>query len=169
MDQFQVSQKSYLHTISEKMKFSKSFVLYILCFIHVIDMWTFFNFQPEPSPTTGSLFKPRPVHVSSSSSYTGRAFHQNTFTEHKSSEFEFRPPASNMVFAHLSAVFKCLLWYVLFRDWIRSKLQIPADICLDKNLISTSWKFLSSLYTVVMVELSKYLYWFQGVCRAWQA
>ncbi|KAF2590598.1 hypothetical protein F2Q70_00039720 [Brassica cretica] len=56
--------------------------------------------MPEPSPTTGSLFKPRPVHVSSSS-HTGRAFHQNTFTEHKSSEFEFRPPASNMVYAEL--------------------------------------------------------------------
>ncbi|KAJ0250976.1 WRKY transcription factor 20 [Hirschfeldia incana] len=58
------------------------------------------NIKPEPSPTTGSLFKPRPVHVSSSS-YTGRAFHQNTFTEHKSSDFEFRPPASNMVYAEL--------------------------------------------------------------------
>ncbi|XP_024005405.1 probable WRKY transcription factor 20 isoform X2 [Eutrema salsugineum] len=56
--------------------------------------------QPEPSPTTGSLFKPRAVHISSSS-YTGRAFHQNTFTEQKSSEFEFRPPASNMVYAEL--------------------------------------------------------------------
>jgi hypothetical protein len=56
------------------------------------------NIKPEPSPTTGSLFKPRPVHISaSSSSYTGRGFHQNTFTEQKSSEFEFRPPASNMV------------------------------------------------------------------------
>ncbi|CAH2077859.1 unnamed protein product [Thlaspi arvense] len=60
----------------------------------------FLYFQPEPSPTTGSLFKPRPVHVSSSS-YTGRVFHQNSFTEHKSSEFEFRPPASNMVYAEL--------------------------------------------------------------------
>ncbi|KAG7541367.1 WRKY domain superfamily [Arabidopsis thaliana x Arabidopsis arenosa] len=60
------------------------------------------NIKPEPSPTTGSLFKPRPVHISaSSSSYTGRAFHQNTFTEQKSSEFEFRPPASNMVYAEL--------------------------------------------------------------------
>ncbi|CAH8299969.1 unnamed protein product [Eruca vesicaria subsp. sativa] len=58
------------------------------------------NIKPEPSPTTGSLFKPRPVHVSSSS-YTGRAFHQNTYTEHKASEFEFRPPASNMVYAEL--------------------------------------------------------------------
>ncbi|XP_033133001.1 probable WRKY transcription factor 20 isoform X1 [Brassica rapa] len=58
------------------------------------------NIKPEPSPTTGSLFKPRPVHVSSSS-YTGRAFHQNTFTEHNSSEFEFRPPASNMVYSEL--------------------------------------------------------------------
>ncbi|KFK29179.1 hypothetical protein AALP_AA7G099700 [Arabis alpina] len=60
------------------------------------------NIKPEPSPTTGSLFKPRPVHISvSSTSYTGRAFHQNTFTEQKSSEFEFRPPASNMVYAEL--------------------------------------------------------------------
>ncbi|KAL1202983.1 putative WRKY transcription factor 20 [Cardamine amara subsp. amara] len=60
------------------------------------------NIKPEPSPTTGSLFKPRPVHISASpSSYTGRAFHQNTFTEQNSSEFEFRPPASNMVFAEL--------------------------------------------------------------------
>ncbi|CAH8317819.1 unnamed protein product [Eruca vesicaria subsp. sativa] len=59
------------------------------------------NIKPEPSPTTGSLFKPRPVYVSSSS-YTGRAFHQdNTFTEQKSSEFEFRPPASTMVYAEL--------------------------------------------------------------------
>nr|VDC83533.1 unnamed protein product [Brassica rapa] len=58
------------------------------------------NIKPEPSPTTGSLFKPRPVHVSSSS-YTGRTLHHNTFTEHKSSEFEFRPPASNMVYAEL--------------------------------------------------------------------
>ena len=84
------------------------FVVFCLCFIHVIDMWAFFNFQPEPSPTTGSLFKPRPVHVSSSS-YTGRAFHQNTFTEHNSSEFEFRPPASNIVFFHLSAL--CNAYY----------------------------------------------------------
>uniref|UniRef100_A0A1J3I8R1 Putative WRKY transcription factor 20 n=1 Tax=Noccaea caerulescens TaxID=107243 RepID=A0A1J3I8R1_NOCCA len=58
------------------------------------------NIKPEPSPTTGSLFKPRPVHISSSS-YTGRPFQQNTFTELKSSEFEFRPPASNMVYAEL--------------------------------------------------------------------
>ncbi|CAF2028685.1 unnamed protein product [Brassica oleracea] len=58
------------------------------------------NIKPEPSPTTGSLVKPRPVHVNSSS-YTGRTFHQNTFTEYKSTEFEFRPPASNMVYAEL--------------------------------------------------------------------
>ncbi|KAG2250090.1 hypothetical protein Bca52824_089718 [Brassica carinata] len=59
------------------------------------------NIKPEPSPTTGSLFKPRPVHVSSSS-FTGRAFHQeSTFTEQNSSEFEFRPPASTMVYAEL--------------------------------------------------------------------
>ncbi|XP_009142587.1 probable WRKY transcription factor 20 [Brassica rapa] len=57
------------------------------------------NIKPEPSPTTGSLFKPRPVHVSSSS-YTGRPFHQDS-TEQKSSEFEFRPPASTMVYAEL--------------------------------------------------------------------
>ncbi|WZZ25959.1 hypothetical protein YC2023_009360 [Brassica napus] len=57
--------------------------------------------SPEPSPTTGSLFKPRPVHVSSSS-YTGRPFHQDsTFPEQNSSEFEFRPPASTMVYAEL--------------------------------------------------------------------
>ncbi|CAN8273836.1 unnamed protein product [Cochlearia groenlandica] len=54
------------------------------------------NIKPEPSPTTGSLFKPRPVHVNSSS-YTGSGFHQNTYTEENSTEFEFRPPASNMV------------------------------------------------------------------------
>ncbi|CAN8326034.1 unnamed protein product [Cochlearia groenlandica] len=58
------------------------------------------NIKPEPSPTTGSLFKPRPVHVNSSS-YTGRPFNQNTLTEQNSSEFEFRPPASNMVYAEL--------------------------------------------------------------------
>nr|VDD49810.1 unnamed protein product [Brassica oleracea] len=59
------------------------------------------NIKPEPSPTTGSLFKPRPVHVSSSS-YTGRPFHQDsTFPEQNSSEFEFRPPASTMVYAEL--------------------------------------------------------------------
>ncbi|KAJ4913269.1 putative WRKY transcription factor 20 [Raphanus sativus] len=59
------------------------------------------NIKPEPSPTTGSLFKPRPVHVSSIS-YTGRPFHQDsTFPEQKSTEFEFRPPASTMVYAEL--------------------------------------------------------------------
>ena len=101
---------SYLVTssyhLSERVYFCR-LLFNVWCFIHVIDMWTFVYFQPEPSPTTGSLFKPRPVHVNSSS-YTGRTLHQNTFTEHKSTEFEFRPPASNMV---LFLNFPCvLLW-----------------------------------------------------------
>ncbi|XP_010539323.1 PREDICTED: probable WRKY transcription factor 20 [Tarenaya hassleriana] len=61
------------------------------------------NIKAEPSPTTGSLFKPQPVHGSvSSSCYPGRTVHLNTFEEKKSSEFEFRPaPVSNMVSAEL--------------------------------------------------------------------
>ncbi|XP_010545269.1 PREDICTED: probable WRKY transcription factor 20 isoform X2 [Tarenaya hassleriana] len=59
--------------------------------------------KAEPSPTTGSLFKPQPVHGSiSSSCYPGSAVRLNAFDEKKSSEFEFRPdPVSNMVSAEL--------------------------------------------------------------------
>ncbi|KFK27140.1 hypothetical protein AALP_AA8G340400 [Arabis alpina] len=58
------------------------------------------NIKAEPSPTTGSLFKPQAVHANSSS-YTARTIHQSILDEQKSSEFEFRPPASNMFYAEL--------------------------------------------------------------------
>ncbi|ESQ42891.1 hypothetical protein EUTSA_v10013115mg [Eutrema salsugineum] len=58
------------------------------------------NIKAEPSPTTGSLFKPHAVHANSSS-YTARTIHQNILDDQKSSEFEFRPPASNMFYAEL--------------------------------------------------------------------
>uniref|UniRef100_A0A1J3I790 Putative WRKY transcription factor 20 n=1 Tax=Noccaea caerulescens TaxID=107243 RepID=A0A1J3I790_NOCCA len=58
------------------------------------------NIKAEPSPTTGSLFKPQAVHANSSS-FTARTTHQNILdNDQKSTEFEFRPPpASNMFYA----------------------------------------------------------------------
>ncbi|XP_023644282.1 probable WRKY transcription factor 20 isoform X2 [Capsella rubella] len=50
----------------------------------------------EPSPTTGSLFKPQALHAN-----TGRTIQQNISEEQKSSEFEFRPHASNMFSAEV--------------------------------------------------------------------
>ncbi|XP_010483009.1 PREDICTED: probable WRKY transcription factor 20 [Camelina sativa] len=59
------------------------------------------NIKAEPSPTTGSLFKPQAVHASSSP-YRGSTIHQNIFQEQHSTDFEFRPPpASNMFCAEL--------------------------------------------------------------------
>ncbi|KAF8116927.1 hypothetical protein N665_0014s0184 [Sinapis alba] len=58
------------------------------------------NIKAEPSPTTGSLFKPHAVHANSSS-YTARTIHHNLLDEQKSNEFEFRPPASTMFYAEL--------------------------------------------------------------------
>ncbi|KAF3548774.1 hypothetical protein DY000_02001302 [Brassica cretica] len=60
------------------------------------------NIKAEPSPTTGSLFKPQAVHANSSS-YTARTIHQNILDEKNSNEsFEFRPPpASTMFYAEL--------------------------------------------------------------------
>ncbi|CAH8381817.1 unnamed protein product [Eruca vesicaria subsp. sativa] len=57
------------------------------------------NIKAEPSPTTGSLFKPHAVHANSNSFTT---IHQNILDEKKSSEFEFRPSASStMLYAEL--------------------------------------------------------------------
>ncbi|CAN8252922.1 unnamed protein product [Cochlearia groenlandica] len=50
------------------------------------------NIKAEPSPTTGSLFKPHAVHANSIS----RTIHQSILDEQKLSEFEFKPPSSNM-------------------------------------------------------------------------
>ncbi|KAL0843774.1 hypothetical protein Bca101_017020 [Brassica carinata] len=58
------------------------------------------NIKAEPSPTTGSLFKPHAVHANSSS-YTTTTIHQNILDEQKSNEFEFRPPASTVFYAEL--------------------------------------------------------------------
>ncbi|KAL1200501.1 putative WRKY transcription factor 20 [Cardamine amara subsp. amara] len=55
------------------------------------------NIKAEPSPTTGSLFKPQAVHANS------RKINHNIFDELKSTDFEFRPPpSSNMFYAELN-------------------------------------------------------------------
>ncbi|XVE50774.1 hypothetical protein DITRI_Ditri01bG0190100 [Diplodiscus trichospermus] len=58
----------------------------------------------EPSPTTGSLFKPQAVHASvASSTYSATAVCSNAFDERNTSCFEFRPhPRSNMAPADLN-------------------------------------------------------------------
>ncbi|KAJ0261619.1 WRKY domain-containing protein [Hirschfeldia incana] len=53
------------------------------------------NIKAEPSPTTGSLFKPQALHANSSS-YTERTIHQSLLDEKKSSEFEFRRSSSDI-------------------------------------------------------------------------
>ncbi|WZY81251.1 hypothetical protein YC2023_027635 [Brassica napus] len=56
------------------------------------------NIKAEPSPTTGSLFKPHAVHANSSS-YTARTIRHNILDEKNSNEsFEFRPPAASTMF-----------------------------------------------------------------------
>ncbi|XP_039058769.1 probable WRKY transcription factor 20 isoform X1 [Hibiscus syriacus] len=59
--------------------------------------------KAEPSPTTGSLFKPQAVHASvACSTYPVTAACSNAFDERNSSSFEFRPhPRSNMAPADL--------------------------------------------------------------------
>ncbi|GMJ05042.1 hypothetical protein like AT4G26640 [Hibiscus trionum] len=59
--------------------------------------------KAEPSPTTGSLFKPQAIHPSvACSTYTATAVCSNAFDERNSSSFEFRPhPRSNMAPADL--------------------------------------------------------------------
>ncbi|KAK8705965.1 hypothetical protein V6N13_049549 [Hibiscus sabdariffa] len=59
--------------------------------------------KAEPSPTTGSLFKPQAVHASvACSTYSATAVCSNAFDERNSSSFEFRPhPRSNMAPADL--------------------------------------------------------------------
>ncbi|KAK8622980.1 hypothetical protein V6N13_117877 [Hibiscus sabdariffa] len=54
--------------------------------------------KAEPSPTTGSLFKPQPVHAAvACSTYSVAAVCSNAFDERNSSSFEFRPhPRLNM-------------------------------------------------------------------------
>ncbi|KAB2015530.1 hypothetical protein ES319_D08G032300v1 [Gossypium barbadense] len=58
----------------------------------------------EPSPTTGSLFKPQPVHAwVASSTYPESVACSNAFDERNTSCFEFKPhPISNMASADLN-------------------------------------------------------------------
>ncbi|KAK8481129.1 hypothetical protein V6N13_031674 [Hibiscus sabdariffa] len=62
------------------------------------------DFKAEPSPTTGSLFKPQAVHGSvASSAYSATAVSSNAIDERNSSCFEFRPhPRSNLAPADLN-------------------------------------------------------------------
>ncbi|GMJ11543.1 hypothetical protein like AT4G26640 [Hibiscus trionum] len=62
------------------------------------------DFKVEPSPTTGSLFKPQAVHGSvASSAYSAAAMCSNAIDERNSSCFEFRPhPRSNLAPADLN-------------------------------------------------------------------
>ncbi|KAH7544477.1 hypothetical protein JRO89_XS15G0172600 [Xanthoceras sorbifolium] len=60
--------------------------------------------EAEPSPTTGSFFKPKTVHASfGSSAYSASTVCSNSLNERESSCFEFRPHSrSNMVPADLN-------------------------------------------------------------------
>ncbi|KAI9187492.1 hypothetical protein LWI28_028782 [Acer negundo] len=62
------------------------------------------NVKAEPSPTTGSFFKPQAVHASfGSSAYSGNTACSNSLNERESSYFEFRPHSrSNMAPADLN-------------------------------------------------------------------
>ncbi|KAL5803980.1 hypothetical protein ACOSQ3_030780 [Xanthoceras sorbifolium] len=62
------------------------------------------NVKAEPSPTTGSFFKPKTVHASfGSSAYSASTVCSNSLNERESSCFEFRPHSrSNMVPADLN-------------------------------------------------------------------